>query len=1029
MKIDSRHGRRHVGVGSVLAPMLGILLAACGGGGSPSPVSPLTLSPATVTLDAGTSHQFSANGGQPPYSYSVSGGGSIDSAGGTYVAPGAAGVATIRVTDQAGGTAQSSVTVNSGPSIAPSPATLAVGTSLTFAARGGTPPYTLKLASGGGSFDPATGVYTAPGAPGTATITLTDSLSVAAQVTITINPSLSIVPKSITMTASSGQTYKFSGLGGGAGYSYSMASGTGTVDATGLYTAGTSIGRDVVQVRDAQGAATAASVQLVRAQTNGPVEALIVDASGTYLGGAFTAVHPYVTSRVAALDLTSGKPNLGCDLGTGFDSTVRATLLVGNSLYVGGDFSTYKGQPAHGLVKLDAATCALDTAFTQAVMFAGNVLPYAFVPDVTSVYAIASGGSSLYVGGNFSSYRGLPAGGLAKLDLVTGQLDQTFTQATGVDGAITAIAASADSVFIGGTYSHYRGATVGLPNGFPQKLSAVSGDIDPTFSAPSTSGGVPHAIIQYGSSLYVGGNSVPAIEKLDVASGAPDPVFAQNTAMIQGQINSLALSGNSLYLAGRFAGAGGIALQDLAKIDAVSGKADGSFNRASTGNQIVWGVAANAMSVYIVGDFQDYAGHSLPGLAKLDALSGDPDPAFGLATGFTGGSPTLLTASADTLYVAGGMLTYGGIPASSIARLDPITGVADTGFLRAGGPDDGIVGRMLLSGSDLYVGGTFTSYGGVAHGMLVKVDATTGVPSGPFSQGAGFDEMLDATAQSFGGSVTALALGGNSLYVGGFFNSYRGQPVAALAKLDTVSGNLDTVFNQPVGFTGTPGMSGYDPMGVSALSLTAGALYVAGNFTGYRGTTRYLLAKLDPISGALDSQFVPVTSLQLLMPPSPVTFNALVVSGNNVYAGGEVISLPGGQLVNGLTKLDATTGAADVAFTQGAGLTANQGFTASVYDLALSGSSLYVAGNFGRNLTGSSAFAFNLAKLDATTGAADQTFTRSNGPDASVYSLYLNNGTLFINGQFDWYRGSFAGYSIPLDPVTGADQDPQPSPQ
>jgi hypothetical protein len=56
----------------------------------------------------------------------------------------------------------------------------------------------------------------------------------------------------------------------------------------------------------------------------------------------------------------------------------------------------------------------------------------------------------------------------------------------------------------------------------------------------------------------------------------------------------------------------------------------------------------------------------------------------------------------------------------------------------------------------------------------------------------------------------------------------------------------------------------------------------------------------------------------------------------------------------------------------------------------------------------------------------DQTFTRPNGPNASVDSLYLNNGALFINGMFDGYRGSFAGYSIPLDPVTGADLDPQP---
>lgn len=53
-------------------------------------------------------------------------------------------------------------------------------------------------------------------------------------------------------------------------------------------------------------------------------------------------------------------------------------------------------------------------------------------------------------------------------------------------------------------------------------------------------------------------------------------------------------------------------------------------------------------------------------------------------------------------------------------------------------------------------------------------------------------------------------------------------------------------------------------------------------------------------------------------------------------------------------------------------------------------------------------------------GAIDSTFTPRNGPDQPVNSLWMGNGQLVINGAFDSYRGEFAGYSIPLDPVTGA---------
>src|SRR5262249_27566611 len=158
------------------------------------------------------------------------------------------------------------------------------------------------------------------------------------------------------------------------------------------------------------------------------------------------------------------------------------------------------------------------------------------------------------------------------------------------------------------------------------------------------------------------------------------------------------------------------------------------------------------------------------------------------------------------------------------------------------------------------------------------------------------------------GSVTSLALSARSLYAGGFFTGYRGQPVSGVAKLDAISGKLDTVFNQPVGFTTAMGIPGYDPMGVTALALSPDALYVAGNFAGYRGVQRALLAKLDPIGGNLDTQFAATTGLVITIPAVPVTFNALLLAGNNLYAGGGYVQLPGGQDAFGLAKFDATTG-------------------------------------------------------------------------------------------------------------------------
>lgn len=44
---------------------------------------------------------------------------------------------------------------------------------------------------------------------------------------------------------------------------------------------------------------------------------------------------------------------------TGFDSTVRSLMVSGASLYVGGDFTTYRGSTASNLTLVDLLSGAL----------------------------------------------------------------------------------------------------------------------------------------------------------------------------------------------------------------------------------------------------------------------------------------------------------------------------------------------------------------------------------------------------------------------------------------------------------------------------------------------------------------------------------------------------------------------------------------------------------------------------------------------------------------------------------------------
>jgi len=242
-----KFGRAAVGV-----LLVSSILVACGGGGANTPppaagVS-LAISPTSVVLDPGMSHTFSATGGEAPYTYDLaSGAGTIDASSGVYTAGSAAGTTMVRVSDHGGHSANAVVTVNGALGLTPAAATVAVGATIELTPTGGTAPYTLALDSGDGSFDPTTHIYTAPAAIGTATVSVTDTLGSKATVTVLINSGLVAGAPSFTLTASSGQTYPIPASGGTSPLTYSVTSGTGTVDANGVYTAGTKVGYDEVQ--------------------------------------------------------------------------------------------------------------------------------------------------------------------------------------------------------------------------------------------------------------------------------------------------------------------------------------------------------------------------------------------------------------------------------------------------------------------------------------------------------------------------------------------------------------------------------------------------------------------------------------------------------------------------------------------------------------------------------------------------------------------------------------------------------------
>ena len=83
----------------------------------------------------------------------------------------------------------------------------------------------------------------------------------------------------------------------------------------------------------------------------------------------------------------------------------------GTALYVGGTFKKARTTNVRNVIKIDATTGALITAFK-------NPSPNGGVLDLALV------GSRLFVAGTFTTMGGLPHGGIAALNATTGAVDE-----------------------------------------------------------------------------------------------------------------------------------------------------------------------------------------------------------------------------------------------------------------------------------------------------------------------------------------------------------------------------------------------------------------------------------------------------------------------------------------------------------------------------------------------------------------------------------------------------------------------------
>ncbi|MBK7892185.1 MAG: delta-60 repeat domain-containing protein [Bdellovibrionales bacterium] len=577
---------------------------------------------------------------------------------------------------------------------------------------------------------------------------------------------------------------------------------------------------------------------------NGAVNAIATDGTSIWLAGAFTTYRGGVANRVAKISLsgvldTTFSPSSG---GNGVNATVNALALDGGVLYIGGTFATYRGATATRIAKVNAATGVLDTVFNPAS--GGNGVN-------NTVFALLADASGVWIGGQFTTYRGAAANRLARVSL-TGVLDTVISPSTGGNGfnnIVRAFALSGTSLYVGGDFTTYRG---GAANRIAL-LSAATGSIDTIFNPTSggngfSSGSVTALGVDTTGVIWVGGSFV-------AYRGATARVLARlsgagallSSGHVNAQANAFIVEPSTVVVAGGFKYgspewvANNVAIVDSAGIPDVTFSPQAGANGT---NNTVNALASDGTSLYLGGTFTAYRGGLANRVAKVNLGSGAIDTVFSPISGSNGANNSVLALQLDGvggLYLGGAFTTYRGTAANRVTKVNAMSGVKDTVFSPNTGANGagGQVNALALVGTDLYIGGAFTAYRGAVANRIARVSAV-GVMDMVFSPATG--------ANGANNTVSALTTDGTDVYLGGAFTTYRGAVANRVARIST-AGGLNVTFSPATGSNGANST-------VSALAYDGTSLYVAGAFTTYRGTAANRVTKVT-LSGSKDTTFSP----------------------------------------------------------------------------------------------------------------------------------------------------------------------------
>jgi hypothetical protein len=337
-------------------------------------------------------------------------------------------------------------------------------------------------------------------------------------------------------------------------------------------------------------------------------------------------------------------------------------------------------------------------------------------------------------------------------------------------------------------------------------------------------------------------------------------------------VSALAVVGNEVYVGGDFTSAGGVSANRVARFNTQtntwSSLGTGSSNGVNSGSMRWRWWAMRCCGRW----FTSAGGVSANGVARFNTQTNTWSTlGTGSQNGVSGNYPHVyaLAVVGNEVYVGGFFTSAGGVSANGVARFNTQTNTWSTLGTGSSNGVSGYVLALAVVGNEVYVGGGFTSAGGVSANSVARFNTQTNTWS---SLGTG-------SSNGVNGGVRALAVVGNEVYVGGGFTSAGGVSAIDVARFNPLTNTWSSL--------GTGSQNGVFGGNVHALAVVGNEVVVGGDFTLAGGVIANYVARFNTLTNTWSTLGTGSSS--------GVNYwvRALAVVGNEVVVGGLFTSAGG----------------------------------------------------------------------------------------------------------------------------------------